>query len=160
MTWLNSASGADAGQVFGLRPNLFADYQAFETVFWREKLLPPVLLELVRLRVAGLHRCSPELNKRTPEARAAGLSEERIQQLGTAAVAEFDSCEQACLDLAEMFVIDAQQISDAQVAAVHEHLGDAGVVALMEALALYDGYCRAQVMLGVTAAGSATEMLS
>jgi hypothetical protein len=48
-----------------------------------------------------------------------------------------------------MFVRDPHAITDADAAAVVEHLGEAGLVALAEALALFDGFCRFRLLLGV-----------
>jgi alkylhydroperoxidase family enzyme len=54
----------------------------------------------------------------------------------------FDATERACLRFAEQFVLDAQQISDADAHAVKDALGDAGLVAFVEALAILDGFSR------------------
>ena len=43
--------------------------------------------------------------------------------------------------------MDPSAIDDATFAAVRDALGEAGTVALLEALAVFDGFSRAQVML-------------
>ncbi|WP_101760216.1 carboxymuconolactone decarboxylase family protein [Oceanicoccus sp. KOV_DT_Chl] len=138
------------GQIFSLRPNLWADYQRFIAVLWQRTSLSVVILELTRLRVAQLHNCKPELNRRYQLAIDAGLVEEKIQQLSQWHTANvFSRSERGCLELAELFVIDPHAISDEVAAAVQHSLGDNGFVALMEALAMFDGFCRFQLMLDV-----------
>ena len=80
MTWLpETAPGTNPlERVFGLRPNLFDAWREFALVFWEKRLLDPVLLELVRLRVAQLHQARFPLASRRPEAREAGLDEAKI----------------------------------------------------------------------------------
>ncbi len=135
MTWLSSSASGDIDDVFALRPNLAEDYRAFEAVFRTHKLLPMPLLELVRLRIAQLHRCTSELT--------------RVIE-GVVQPDERDGEKyRACIDLAELFVMDPNMMTDEHVTSVREILGDAGTVALMEVCALYDGYCRFQLMLGV-----------
>ncbi len=135
MTWLQSAATGSLRDVFALRPNLAEDYASFEAVFREHALLPAALLELVRLRIATLHRCRAELRRRPPGAGRPSQADEKRYQ--------------PCLDLAELFVMDPQAMTDEQFKVARDDLGDAGVVALMEVCALYDGYCRFQVILGV-----------
>jgi alkylhydroperoxidase family enzyme len=53
-----------------------------------------------------------------------------------------------------MFVQDPHAITDADVEAVLQHLGEDGVVALVEALALFDGFARFRVALEIQPTGS------
>jgi alkylhydroperoxidase family enzyme len=148
VSWLGTGPRLD--QVFGLRPELYEAWRAFRDVFWERGLVDPVILELCRLRVAALHECRAELATRTPTARAAGLDEAKIASLPDWATdPRFDPRERACLRFAEQFVLDAQGVSDADAAAVTSALGDPGLVALVEALALFDGFCRFRLVLGV-----------
>lgn len=148
MSWLGTPPRLDA--VFGLRPELFDAWRAFRDAFWERRLVDPVILELCRLRVAALHGCRAELAARTPAARAAGLDEAKIAALGDWATdARFGASERACLRFAEQFVLDAHGVTDGDAAAVTAALGDAGTVALAEALALFDGFCRFRLVLGV-----------
>jgi alkylhydroperoxidase family enzyme len=150
VSWLGAEPTLDA--VFGLRPELFAAWRAFRDVFWEQGLVDPTLLELCRLRVAALHGCAAELATRTPAARASGLGEAKIAALADWATdARFDARERACLRFAEQFVLDPHAITDADAAAVVAALGEPGFVALIETLALFDGFCRFRLVLGVQA---------
>ena len=147
MTWLSPSATAAARDpfegVFALRPNLFEAYRDFAALFWTRRLVDPVVLELCRLRVAQLLGARHPLSLRTPEALAAGLREDRIAKLDSWWTSDgFDATERACLRFAEQFVLDAKGITDADAAAVVGALGDAGTVAFVEALAIFDGFSR------------------
>jgi alkylhydroperoxidase family enzyme len=150
------AHGATAFEaVFGLRGNLFEDFRSFYALFWEERLVDPVLLELCRLRIAQLHGCASELRVRYQPAVDAGLSEEKIAALSDAADSPlYSEAERACVALAELFAMDPHAITDADAARVVAVLGDAGTVALVEALAMFDGFTRFRLMLGVGAPGA------
>jgi alkylhydroperoxidase family enzyme len=156
MSWLPlpaATAGLDPFErVFSLRPNLFDAWRGFADLFWTRRLLDPVLLELCRLRVAQLLGARYPQSLRTPQAREAGLGEDRIAALSAWwSAGDFDPTERACLRFAEQYVLDAKGISDADAAAVVAALGDAGTVALVEALAIFDGFSRFCCALDVEA---------
>ncbi len=159
MTWLReTAEGtSEFERVFALRPNLFAAWQEFAALFWEKRLVAPALLELCRLRIAQLHGVDVTKLQRMTEATQAGFDETRLALLNHWWQTDrFTTTERACLALAEQFVLDAKATSDAEVAPVRGALGDAGVVALVEAFALFDGFTRFQKMLGVAHASGAS----
>jgi alkylhydroperoxidase family enzyme len=148
MSWLTGGEARSFRALIGLRPNLAADLASFESLLWQAPGVDPATLELCRLRIAGLHGARAALAARRPEARAAGLGEDRIARL-----AHYDSDpgfsvrERACIALAELFAMDPSAIDDANFVAVREQLGEAGTVALLEALAVFDGFARFQSVL-------------
>jgi hypothetical protein len=52
-----------------------------------------------------------------------------------------------------MFVRDPHAITDEDTRAVADELGDVSMVALVEAIALFDGFSRFRVMLGIAPEG-------
>lgn len=143
-----TATALDA--VFGHRPELYRELRDFHALFWERPLVEPVLLELCRLRVAALLGCKSELAIRYEVAHGAGLDEAKIAALEHWHEDDrFSACERAVLCLAELFVRDPHAITDDDVAAVVSELGDAGTIALVEALALFDGFARFRILLGV-----------
>ena len=147
MSWLPaSAPGATAfDRVFGLRPDLYEQYRAFAYLFWSRRPVDPVLLELCSARVAQLLGCDSALSSRSGH-----TLDERIAALETWQDAMvFSDVERACLAFAEKFVLDPHGITDADAAAVTAHLSAAEVVAFAEALALFDGFTRFRIILGV-----------
>jgi len=155
MSWLPAAGPGrdDFERTYALRPNLFAAWRKFAGLFWEKRLVDPVLLELCRLRIAQLHGAAYPLSLRTPEAAAAGLDEAKISRL-----AEwwkqpgFSELERAALRFAEQFALDAGAMSDEEAKPVTSALGDAGTVAFIEALAIFDGFGRFCRMLDVAPA--------
>jgi alkylhydroperoxidase family enzyme len=137
-------------RTFALRQNLLEDFRRFYALFWEQKLVDPVILELCRLRVAQIHGCEAELRLRYQPALDAGLGEAKIAALQDASHSPaYSEAERACVAFAELFTIDPHAIDDEDAARVVAALGEAGTVALVEALALFDGFVRFRLMLGV-----------
>jgi alkylhydroperoxidase family enzyme len=152
MSWLpEQAEGTSAlDRVFGLRPDLYEPFRAFYATFWTHDLLDPIVLELCRLRVAQLLRCRSEQQLRYEPALRAGLTEEQVAQLPRWPTEPmFSPAQRAALAFAEQFVIDVEGIDAQRRDTVVDHFSVAGLVALCEALALFDGFCRFRILLGV-----------
>jgi alkylhydroperoxidase family enzyme len=116
--------GGTFEETLGLRPDLSEPYRDFVGLFWHRRLVDPAVLDLCRLRVAQLLRCAPPV----PD--------------GTRTDAE-----QAAIDFAEQFVIDPHGVDDVMRARLGEHFSPAEVVALTEALAVFDGFTRFRLAL-------------
>jgi alkylhydroperoxidase family enzyme len=137
-------------RVLGLCPALSAAYRDFAGRFWTGEPLDPVLLELCRLRIAQILGCQSELSVRHQVALDAGLDEGKVAALASwPSDDRFGPLERACLNLAEQFVLDPNLITDEDAAAVSGSIGEPGLVALTEALALFDGFCRLQMVLAI-----------
>lgn len=128
---------------FARRPELFAAWRSFASAFWERRLLDPGLLELLRARVGQMLGAEvPDAGEAMQAARAA-LDPARRAALASWWTSDaFDDTERACLRFAEQFVLDPQALSDADARAVTDALGDAGTVALVEVLAILDGFAR------------------
>jgi alkylhydroperoxidase family enzyme len=110
----------------------------------------PVLLELCRLRMATMLGASAELERRTARARAAGLDETKIDELPAWPTSpRFGADERACLAFAEQFVIDANGVTDEQVAEITRHLGPEGTYAFVQALSAIETFQRTCLTLGI-----------
>lgn len=152
MSWVVGGAAATLEELVDVRPGLLRDFDHIRALLWSSDTVPVVTLELARLRVAMLLRCDAELVRRTPEAIAAGLDEQRVAALPRWPTdAAFSTGERACLAFAEQFVIDAKGVTDADVDALREALGDAGAVAFAVAMALFEGQTRAVLALGAVA---------
>jgi hypothetical protein len=158
MSWLpQAADGAsEFERVFRLRENLYVAWVELAALLWTKRLASPVILQLLQLRVRQLHAL-PLGQHRMSEAVDAGWDETRVAELDVwSESARFAATERACLRLAEHFVLDAKGIGEAEIAPVRAALGDATVVALAIALAIFDGFTRFQKMLGIAAASGAS----
>jgi alkylhydroperoxidase family enzyme len=120
----------------------------FVAAAWEET--DPVVLELARLRIATLLGAKGELARRTPSARDAGVTEAKIGALPSWPTSPlFDARERACLAFAEQFVMDANGVTDEQVADVTEHLGAGPCYAFVQAVSVLETFQRACLTLGI-----------
>lgn len=142
MSWLTECP-TSFESALGLRPELLRDYQAFESQLWTSGV-DPTLLELCRLRVAGI------LGWPTAARRDAAPGAPLIAALDRWATSDaFSPLQRAALRLTDGFVLDPHGVTYADAAALAAHLSPAQTVALIEALAVFDGFTRFRLMLGV-----------
>ncbi|MCB1677998.1 MAG: hypothetical protein KDI16_04875 [Halioglobus sp.] len=137
MNWITDED-TDRDTLLGRLPGVGAPYRALFDTLWQQTHIPPAVLELCRLRMAQLHRSS------TDQQQAAWPVDQRqrqaLRQWPDARV--FTEAERACLAFTEIYAIDALSITDEQAQAVVRHYGDAGLVALIQALGVFDGMQR------------------
>jgi alkylhydroperoxidase family enzyme len=163
MSWL--AEQADAGTPFertlGLRPDLLELYREFYAQPWTAGLVDPIVLELCRLRIAAIHGATAEATVRYDIARDAGLTEEKVAALSHYYDSPlFSDLERRCLNYAEQFVIDVHSISDDDAATVTSVLTPQQFVAFTMALAMFDGFGRFKLVLGVDGPAEPTVVAS
>lgn len=92
----------------------------------------PRLLELCRVRIAGLLGATAEAAARTP---GTGVDPEVLDAVAAWPNDDrFDAADRACLAFTEHFVIDVASLADDTAAAVREHLGDQGLQDFTSAL--------------------------
>jgi alkylhydroperoxidase family enzyme len=159
MTWLPTvAPGATPlDRVFGLRPTAYARFRALYGTLWDGDVLDPVILELCRLRVGMLLGCEGETRLRHEKARAAGLDEASVAELGRwPASRRFTPAQRACLAFAERYVLDPHGITDDEFAALSAHLGPPALATLALAVAVFDALARFRLALGVAPAADGT----
>ena len=145
MSWL--AGAADRQQVLAATPELADSYAQLYAQLWTLPHLPARSLELCRLRLAQLHNSAVEWKKSEAElapGQRLALAEWPSSEL-------FDAEERACLEFCEVYAMDTQAITDAQAESVKQHYGDAGLVALVEALGLFDGMTRLSLLWQLSA---------
>lgn len=151
MTWI--ATVADAPSPFesllGHRPELLALYKDFYGRLWDEALLPATLLELCRLRIAALHGCAAEAAVRHVQANVGAAQLAALDRWSDADL--FTPAERAALAIAEKMPWHHHDISDEDVARAREQLGNAGVVALLTAVSLFDATCRLRLAFDLPA---------
>jgi len=126
-------------------------YEALWQAVWRQGHVPPGVLELCRLRLAQLHGAARELDANPPPGAREGLDPKKIESLlhgSWTRDPRFSADERAALDFAEIYAQDPQAITDEFAAAVKIQFGEAGLVALIEALGMIDGRIRLGMMLG------------
>jgi alkylhydroperoxidase family enzyme len=141
-------SAASRSAVLGLRPELAAAHGALLDTIWQQ--VDPVLLELCRLRMAKLLGATAAMGERSPEAVAAGLTEDLVERLPRwPHDPAFTDAQRAALAFAEQLVIDHHGTTDEQIGALTAALGPEGVIALTTALGVWDNQHRLDRALGV-----------
>jgi hypothetical protein len=149
MSWIAPASDREA--LMHQLPVIGDLFQALYASFWQLPQLPATTLELCRLRLAQLHNSDLDWQRQEialPEAQRAELR----RWPGSP---HFSAADRACLALAEVHAMDARAITDEQADAVKEHYGEVGLVALLQALGVFDGMIRLGLLWGF--AGTAPE---
>ncbi len=126
-------------------------YEALWQGVWQQGHVPASVLELCRLRLAQLHGAARELEASPPPGARVGLDPRKIESLLAGSWtrdSRFSAGERAALEFAEVYGQDPQAITDELADAVKAHFGEAGLVALIEALGVIDGRIRLGMMLG------------
>ena len=137
--------------MLGRRPELAAAHARLLATIWAGPV-SPVTLELCRLRMATLLGSAAALSERSPAARDAGLTEERIGRLPRwPSDPSFSTEERACIGFVELFLIDHDQISDDDVHELTELLTPEGVVTFTTALIAWDNQHRLDNAMHVAA---------
>lgn len=152
MSWIPGATtGQGLGGTLALVPPLADAFQAYRRAIWSQPHLPLNILELCRLRLAQLHRCSEQFQTRNIDAARAGVDDDKVSALPNWHKDErFSPAERACLEFAEVYYMDPNQLSDAQADAVKQHVGEPGLVALVQSLGVFDAQCRLALLLDLT----------
>ena len=144
MSWI--AEGENQGAIMHTLPGIGDRFLRLYDSFWALPHLPASVLELCRLRLAQLHesRGDWELEKHPVEpAKKAALRDWARDD-------RFSAGERACLAFTEVHAMDAGAITDAQAEAVKTHYGDKGLVALAQALGVFDGMIRLGLLWGLS----------
>ena len=112
---------------------------------WAQPYLSAELLEMCRLTLARLHQDESELRAVNPRLAPGTLSLPRRASLQAGEAFRsplFSVDEKSVLLFCECYGLDPQSIADAVAEQVKTHLGEAGLVFLIEALGCIDGRIR------------------
>jgi hypothetical protein len=122
------------------------EFAALWQALWRQSRIAPERLELCRLAFARLHHDGEELAAANVNIASGLVSDACRAAVVTGQMVESDALgtgDKAMLLFAEYYWLDAQSIPDEAADAVKDHIGEAGLVLLIEALGLIDGRIRA-----------------
>lgn len=137
------SAGSSQQELLEGLPAVGRPFMALRDALWQQAYLPADILALCHQRIAQLH--GAQVDQLAPEGLA--LDPDKL-----AAVphwpddSRFSAQERACLTFTEVYVQDCQALSDDQAEAVKAHFGDAGLVALVQALGVLDSLLRLQLM--------------
>ncbi len=136
-----------------------ASFARLSASLWQQRYLSTELLELCRLTLARLHRDETEIAALNPHlAQGQPGAQRRAAVLAGATYQSpaFSAMEKAVLLFTECYALDAQSIADEVAQQAKDHLGEPGLVFLIEALGCLDARIRAARCLRDLAAFSAT----
>src|SRR5205085_1631118 len=124
-------------RALALRPALaqavagYNDAVFASTLDWR-------LHELVRMRIAQINGCTVCLSWRSPEAVAAGVTEDLLRDVAHFANGSaYTAAEKVALEFTERFCADSTSIDDALMARMSEHFDGGEVVELALVIGKY-----------------------
>lgn len=140
MTWINEGQTREA--VLSSLPNIASGFSDLYASFWQQPYVPYTVLELCRLRLAQLAGSALDTGREDHPVDAAKRDNIRDWHQHEA----FDAVERACLDFAEVYYMDPASITDEQADAVKSHVGDAGLIVLVEALGVFNGMIRLSLL--------------
>lgn len=113
-------------------------FAALYQSFWSLDSIPAQTLELCRLRLAQL--LASDLAWQYEQCALPPDKREQLKHWPGSAV--FSLAEKACLEFTEVHAMDARAITDAQADAIKQHYGEVGLVALLQALGVFDAVIR------------------
>jgi alkylhydroperoxidase family enzyme len=160
VTWFEGLPEGDTDwdRLARLCPEAFEALSDTVAAAWEDT--DPAVLELARLRIAKLLGNSAELEQRSARAVECGLTEQKVAQVAEwPTSSRFSPAERACLALTEQFVLDANGVTDEQVAAVTEHLGGPGCYAFVSAISVLETFQRACLTLGIRTSPGIDEII-
>ena len=128
-------AGASEGVYFG--------FGAYSQGLMKQSALDPKLRELAILRVGYISNCAYELFQHEPFGRFVGLTDDQIAGIkaGDPAAPVFDAAQSAVLRFVDDIVFNVRP-SDANLAAVREHLDDQQLIDLVLVTGNYMTVCR------------------
>ncbi len=160
MHTVSSPTSLDLDHKLALAGGPAASFGRLSASVWTQPYVSAELLELCRLTLARLHRDEIEIaavNPRAPPGPSGAQRRAAVLAGATHSNAAFSSAEQAVLLFCECYALDAQSIADEVAQAAKDHLGEPGLVFLIEALGLLDARIRAARCLRGMAALPAAE---
>jgi AhpD family alkylhydroperoxidase len=119
-------------------PEIAQGWEALLTAIRNRNSLPPVIREMIILRVAVLNRAQYEFDAHVPHAKNAGMSDEKIEALKQLEIAQvFSSQEQAILKLTDIMTQEIQ-VSDTVFDPIKSQFNDQEILDLMATITAYN----------------------
>jgi AhpD family alkylhydroperoxidase len=146
---LPEGEGLDVMKAFALRPELAAGANAYDQAVWASTL-DWRLHELVRMRIAEINQCTVCMTWRTPQAEAAGVTEELLANVSKAGDVEgYTPAERVAIEYATRFATDSANIDDDLLERLGQHFDAGEIVELTLVLGKYLALGRFMQVLGL-----------
>ena len=141
-----SPTSLDLDRQLALAGGPAASFARLSASLWQQPYVTAELLELCRLTLARLHRDEIEIaavNPRLPPGQPGPQRRAAVLAGATYKSPAFTPAEKAILLFTECYALDAQTIADEVAQEAKDHLGEPGLVFLIEALGCLDARIRA-----------------
>jgi AhpD family alkylhydroperoxidase len=146
---LPAGDAPEVVRALSLRPEFAKAVGAYDSAVWGSTL-DWRLHELVRMRIAQINECTVCLSWRTPQAEAAGVTEELLANVHRAGERdEYTDAERVAIEYAARYCTDSARIDDAFIARLREHFDDGEIVELTLVIAKYMAFGRFMQVLGL-----------
>jgi AhpD family alkylhydroperoxidase len=146
---LPSGDTLDVMRALSLRPDFAQAVATYDSAVWNSTL-DWRLHELVRMRIAQINECTVCLSWRTPQAIAAGVTDELLTNVHRAAeIDDYTDAERVAIEYAERFCTDSARIDDALLKRLGEHFDAGEIVELTLVIAKYLAFGRFMQVLGL-----------
>jgi alkylhydroperoxidase family enzyme len=144
----------DSAAVYAKHPRLMIDMMRYNRAAERTKHVPKLLAELGVAKAAAMVGCEFCIDISSEYVRRAGLSDAQLLALHEARPSGlFDPDQLLVIELAEGMTRTPGEVSDELMAAVVARFGDKGTLELVHLIAWENSRARANVALGIGAAG-------
>jgi AhpD family alkylhydroperoxidase len=144
----------EASRVYAKHPRLMIGYMRYNRAAERTKHVPKQLAELAVAKAAAIVGCEFCIDISSEYARRSGLRDEQLLALHEAhASGLFGEDQLLVIDLAEGISRTPGEASDELMARVVARFGDKGTLELVQLIAWENARARANVALGIGAAG-------
>jgi AhpD family alkylhydroperoxidase len=146
---LPEGDGPEVMRALAMRPDLAAAVQTYDTAVWKSTL-DWRLHELVRMRVAQINECTVCLAWRTPEAVAAGVTEELLAGVdGSFGLDQYSDAERVALEYTTRYCTDSARIDDGMIERMKEHFDSGEIVELTLVISKYVAFGKFMQVLGL-----------
>jgi AhpD family alkylhydroperoxidase len=144
----------ESAGIYAKHPRLMFDFMRYNRAAERTKRVPKLLAELAVAKAATMVGCEFCIDISSEYARRAGLSDEQLLALHEARDSgRFDADQLLVIELAEGMTATPGEVSDELMARVVGRFGDKGTLELVHLIAWENNRARANIALGVGAAG-------
>jgi len=156
----NLAEGAtELDRVWNLREKYFAVF--IDDYIQSLQRVDPVLVELCRVRIAQMVESEFDQSLRYLPARAAGLTEDKIQAVTLYPTSpHFSPRERMAVEFTEQWVMQSSAISDDDCERLQQHLSVDEFISFVKALGVMDQFCRANSAFQISAEAEVSPRLA
>ncbi len=146
---LPAGDAPEVVRALSLRPAFAKAVATYDDAVWNSTL-DWRLHELVRMRIAQINECTVCLSWRTPQAEAAGVTEELLTDVHRAGERdEYTDAERVAIEYAARYCTESARIDDAFMGRLREHFDDGEIVELTLVIAKYMAFGRFMQVLGL-----------